>query len=84
MRIIVVFENRTSTLLFSKDLKSMHVPTMVVNTPRAIATSCGISVELDEKYLRAVEILISKHNYPSFRGVYKIIRYLRNTRYVRI
>ena len=84
MRIIVVFENRTSTLLFSRDLRALHIPSMIVNTPRGIATSCGISVELDERFLKTVYALVTKNKYTLFKGVNRVVRYSMGTRYIKL
>ncbi len=72
MKIIVVFENRTQSLVFSRDLKKIGVPCSLINTPREIVISCGVSVQLDEKYIAKALALLKTRKYLTFKGIYRV------------
>ena len=44
--IIVVFRSRSAALSFASALRSHGVSGRVVNTPRALSASCGLSVRV--------------------------------------
>ena len=84
MNIIVVFANRTSTLMFARTLNAVNIPHMVVSTPRAIMRSCGVSCKLDSRYFGVVENILAKNKLNSFVGVYKEIVKQRNIAYIKL
>lgn len=44
---IAAFRSRQQVMAFEQALRKNGVRTMVVNTPRAVATGCGLSVRSD-------------------------------------
>ena len=55
MDIIIVFRARSETMNFSMLLRSYKIACQVVNTPRVINVSCGISVKTSIEYLSQIE-----------------------------
>lgn len=69
---VAVFRARTQTLIFANLLKSYGVKCNVINTPRVINVSCGISVKLSKfDFVRAQEI-INRRKFDSFAGFYLV------------
>ncbi len=69
--IIAVFENRTQSLLFSRELKKLGVQCRLINTPRAISTSCGVSVEFKAVDAKRALVALKMTKLTSFRGFYR-------------
>lgn len=69
--IIAVFTNRTSTMQFSMLLNKNGVRSTIVETPKAITASCGVSVRFDINSLgRAREVLLRS-------GIKNFVRFYR-------
>lgn len=67
--IIVVFRSRTDALSFNSRLASYGVSGKVVNTPRALSLSCGLSVRVGG-FARSVAAAIC----PRDATIYEILR----------
>lgn len=70
--ILAVFRSKTETLNFASILRSYNVPCSVVNTPRNINVSCGISVKFNASYRQTASLVISRRNFSTFGGFYNI------------
>lgn len=70
--LLAVFRSRTETLNFASLLKSYGVLCAVVNTPRKINVSCGISVKFNRSDRGVVELIISRRRFDTFAGIYEI------------
>ncbi len=70
---IVVFRARSHTINFANLLSSYKVQCQIVNTPRKVNVSCGISVKFSPKDLIIVEKLLSRRNFDTFGGIYHIM-----------
>ena len=70
--ILAVFRSKTETLNFASILRSYKVPCSVVNTPRSINVSCGISVKFDAYYKQTASMIISRSNFGTFAGFYGV------------
>lgn len=68
---LAVFRARTQTLIFANLLKSYNVPVSVINTPRHLNISCGISVKFLDKYKDIAESIIARRKFDSFAGFFK-------------
>ena len=72
MKIIVTFKSKNQAMLYSTMLFQKNVKNRVINTPRFLSLSCGLSVEFDaEKIFYAKEIL-KGYSFDSLGGVYTI------------
>ncbi len=70
--ILAVFRSRTETLTFASLLRSYRVPCSVVNTPRSINVSCGISVKFEAGYADDAKKILSRRSFSTFAGFYNI------------
>lgn len=70
--VLAVFRSKTETLNFASILKSYNVPCSVVNTPRTINVSCGISVKFSSYYESVAKNIISRRSFSTFAGFYVI------------
>ena len=70
MVVLATFNNRTQALQFSNQLKGMGVNIKIINTPREISVSCGLSVMFDFKMLPKARVVINSNKFVSFRGFY--------------
>ena len=69
---LAVFRSRTETLNFASLLKSYGVYCSVVNTPRRINVSCGISVQFSSKDISFVKQILSRRKFDTFAGLVPI------------
>ncbi len=67
---IAVFRARTETLTFASLLKSYGVRVGIINTPRRLNVSCGISVTFESAYLSVAENILKRRKFDSFAGIY--------------
>ena len=70
MIVLAVFNNRTHALQFSNQIKKMGVNIKIINTPREISTSCGLSIMFDIRYLNQARSIVNINRFASFRGFY--------------
>lgn len=68
--IIISFKNRNSLMAFNKILTTRGIVTSVINTPRAIAISCGLSIKTDNKNLNFIINIIHYANISGFIGIF--------------
>ena len=68
--IIVVFRARTETLTFANILKNYGVPFQIINTPRSLNLSCGISVKTLANKRELIDKILSQKSFQSFLGVF--------------
>lgn len=67
---LAVFRSRTETLNFASLLRSYGVNCSIVNTPRKINVSCGISVQFSTRDLPIVKQILSRRRFDTFAGIY--------------
>ena len=82
--IIAVFTNRNQAMQFSSYFKRMAISSKIINTPRELSVSCGLSVVFNSKFLSHAKkifenygyvgkvkmYIISGDNYGKFRQIY--------------
>jgi len=69
-KILAVFTNRNQTMQFASYLRRLNVQNEVVNTPRSISTSCGLSVVFFEKGLPQARFILNNHKMATFIGFF--------------
>ena len=69
---LAVFRARTQTLNFANIMKSYGVPIAIVNTPRNISVSCGISVKFPTQFKDTAQNIISRRQFSTFAGFYAL------------
>lgn len=67
---IAVFRARTQTIIFANLLRSYGVPVSIVNTPRRINVSCGISAKFPAVYKPQADDIIARRQFYSFAGFF--------------
>ncbi|MDD3397618.1 MAG: DUF3343 domain-containing protein [Clostridia bacterium] len=67
---LAVFRARTQTILFANLLKSYNIPIIILDTPRDLNISCGISVKFDTINKETAELLIKRRRFDSFAGFF--------------
>lgn len=82
--IIVVFRARSETMNFAMLLKSYKIPCQIINTPRSVNVSCGISVKLSTTYLSEVRQILSRRKFDTFGGIYQISQNGLNQKVIRL
>lgn len=70
MYYLVVFRARSETMKFHSLISSYNVKSSIVNTPRQIAVSCGISVKIDSSALGVAKEILSRRQFFTFAGIY--------------
>lgn len=69
---VASFRARSQTITFYNILKSYRVPCQIINTPRVINVSCGISVRFSPYDLDKVESILSRRKFDAFAGIYRL------------
>jgi len=70
--IIAVVSNRNYALQFATYLKRNGVKNKIIDTPRELSSSCGISVVFDIKALQFAKQLLVQLRINSFVKLYKV------------
>ena len=70
--ILAVFRSRTETLNFASLLRSYRVPCSVVNTPRSINVSCGISVKFGNSDIETAKMVMARRGFTTFAGFFPV------------
>ena len=70
--ILAVFAVRTETISFYNMLKRARMNAMVVETPKSLQASCGISVKFSQDDLSKAKSIIKNGNFRSFVRFYAI------------
>ena len=70
MFVLATFNNRTHALQFSNQLKSKGVSVKIINMPREISSSCGLSVMFNYQHLNHARVVVGSNKFSSFRGFY--------------
>ena len=72
MDILIVFRARSETMNFAMLLRSYKISCQVINTPRVINVSCGVSVKTSIAYLEQIDNILQRRKFSSYGGVYQI------------
>ena len=68
--LIAVFRARTETLSFANLLKAYRVPFRIINTPRNLNVSCGISVQFPISARSIAEDILKNKHFNTFAGIF--------------
>lgn len=72
--LIVSYKSRNSLYAFAKILRQYGIASSIINTPRNIALSCGLSLKVDFAFFGQVSGLVSSTHLPGFWGVFVLTR----------
>lgn len=70
--IIVSYKSRNNLISFAKLVNRNGIPTQIINTPRSIAVSCGLSIKIEYKYFNQIIRYIHSSNSSGFLGIYLV------------
>ena len=68
--LIISYKSRNSLYSFAKILRANGISVNIINTPRSIAISCGLSIKTEFRYFSFVTNLIRQSNLEGFIGVF--------------
>lgn len=73
--IILSFSSRTNLQYFIKILQQHAIRAIIVNTPRKLSTSCGLSAKVDYKFYKTILNILQKENITGLSGVYLLTQH---------
>ncbi len=74
MNILATFKSRNQAILFSNVLSSAKISNRLINTPRFLSLSCGLSVQFDVRGISYAKEILQGLSYDSLGGLYAINR----------
>lgn len=69
--LILTFKSKNNLFSFVKTLRNINIETAIINTPRAISYSCGLSAKIHFRHYQQLKILIN-NNLNIISSVYLI------------
>ena len=72
--LIISYKSRNSLYAFAQILRQYGIASTIINTPRNIALSCGLSLKVDFGHFSRVASLINNVNLSGFWGVFLLTR----------
>lgn len=69
---VVVFFSRTDTMKFYNYIKNYGLFCAIINTPRQLSHSCGISTKIDPRLVIYAKTIINKLKLSSFKGIFLV------------
>ena len=72
MKILVTFKSKNQAMLYSANLAQRGVKNRLINTPRFLSLSCGLSVEVDITNIALAKEILRGYNFDSLGGMYAI------------
>lgn len=82
--LIIAFKSRNTLYSFHKLLKANGLIVSLINTPRRVSISCGLSIKTDHNNLSVIINLLSNFNNRDLLGVFLIEKNNFNERAQRI
>jgi len=71
MTFLVVFRSKSETIKFINILASYGHRAILVNTPRQISVSCGVSAKIANSALEASILILKRRQFYTYAGIYK-------------
>lgn len=72
--LIIAFKSRNELQSFARTLRLYGITVSIVNTPRSVSVSCGLSARAEYRYLNAIKSAMSQTSFGSLLGIYLITR----------
>ena len=72
MTYLVVFRSKSETIKFTNILASYGYRAIIVNTPRQISVSCGISAKINFEAVESAKLILKRRQFYTFAGIYQI------------
>ncbi len=83
-KVLALFSNRTQALNFARNLNRINIKTRIVNSPRELTASCGLSVQFDYKELNKVKQFLNSYPAHTLAGFYITANVSGVVRYVKV
>lgn len=71
MNNIAPFRSRSEALKLSRALNEERITNIIINTPRNLGVSCGLSVVFNENYIEKVRSIIAEKSLTSSLGIFR-------------
>lgn len=68
--LIISFTSRNQLFQFSKFLQTKNIQLQIINTPRSISRSCGLSGKIDYMYFNAIIYYLKLSNTRGLNGIF--------------
>lgn len=68
--LLIVFASRRDAVSFAEKLQYNNAPFEIINTPRRLSLSCGISVKTSERSVNTVRRILNSYRFSSYSGMY--------------
>lgn len=72
--LIIAFKSRNNLYNFNRILRQYNVNTKIVNTPRSVSISCGLSIKTDVHSIGLIKTILSTNNIEGFLGIFMVNR----------
>ena len=72
--LIIAFKSRNNLQSFARTLRLYGINVSIVNTPRSVSVSCGLSARVEYRYLNTIKTALSQIDLSSFIGIYAVTR----------
>ena len=72
---IAVFRSRSQAIDCNNRLRSLGVPSSLINTPREANIGCGLSVKIPQNMLERAKRIIANSRYSAFYGYFRVKMY---------
>lgn len=82
--LIISFKTRNSLYAFSKTLRASGISVSIINTPRNIAISCGLSIKTELRHFSIASTLLKQSNLIDFIGIFSETKNGISTHYERL
>lgn len=69
---LIVFKNKSETMMCYKELKKYSVPCIIISTPRNLTVSCSQSVKFEKRYINFAKQILYRFGFNSFVGIFYI------------
>lgn len=69
---LAVFASRQDTMTYYKIIKNFGLFCSIINTPRKLSSSCGISCKIDSRLIANSINIINTNHLHSFKGIYAV------------
>ena len=70
--IIISFKSRNSLLSFVKILRNFGIPADIINTPRQISRSCGLSAKAQYQFYNSILNIIKTSKIADLMGIFLV------------
>ena len=72
---VAVFRSRAQAIDCNNRLRSLGVPSSLINTPREANIGCGLSVKIPQNMLERAKRIIASTKYSAFYGYFRVKTY---------